>query len=66
MGKGKWYVSAKDLLGGEPDPYTYTGFYGVLEYSWPKYWHPEGCGVECGCTKCEARREREATEADKM
>lgn len=65
MCKGKGYESAKDLLGGEPDPYAYRGFYDVLEYSYAKYWHPEGYGVECGCTKCEAVWE-EPKEADNM
>lgn len=52
MGKGKGYVSARDLLGGEPDPSRYIGFYGVLEYSYPPYWLPEGYGAECRCWRC--------------
>ena len=57
MGKGKGYVSAKDLLGGEPDPYAYRGFYSVIEYSYPRYWRPGNYGVECVCWRCKEGRE---------
>lgn len=64
-GKGKGTVSAKDLIGGEPDPYGCTGFYVVTDYSYPPYWQPRRYGVECGCAKCKAVWE-EPKEADKM
>lgn len=42
MGRGKGTISARDLLGGEPDPYGYMGFYDVYEYAYPPYWGWEG------------------------
>ena len=72
MGKGKGYVSSKDLLGGEPDPHAYMGFYSVHEYYYPPYWQVGGYGgVECGCWRYKGEWEweweaGEAKGADKM